>query len=279
MPYLPGLQSFQHGRAKGTKKPVKRQRSMARSVPTTTPAFKKAVRSQVLRLSETKVASYFSPARSIRNITVDSAAFQGTVEACFPQAGTLPIPQGDGQGERIGNRILLRSLVLDLFLYPVAYNATTNDSPQPAYVKLWIGYQRNQPTSPPLITSSRMVQNGNGSGALTGLLRDMYVDLNDEFVKVVYQRVFKIGNASYEGSGEEVSNQSWSNNDFQLGGHLRLDLAKYLPKNIIYDDVLGTPTSRGLYFWLEFVDVDNTTPTNITGHSYQYSLQMKYKDP
>lgn len=231
-------------------------------------------------MSETKTAQYFSPPITIRNI-YNGSDINNSVQSVCPNTATLNIAQGDGQGERIGNRINLVSLICDINIYPVPYSVVNNSIPQPAYVKIWFIHQKSNPTGIPLANSTRMVQFGSASQALTGLLRDMSVPLNQEFVTTHYSKVFKIGNSSYWGSGTSSPSpeQNWTNNEFHLGGRLRIDLAKYLPKVIVYDDTNNVPSTRGLFMMFEFVDVDNTYPQNISGHHLEYTLSMKYKDP
>ena len=55
-----------------------------------------------------------------------------------PFASYIGIAQGGEEGNRIGNRIKTKKAMLNLCVFPNAYDATNNPTPGPCILKLWI---------------------------------------------------------------------------------------------------------------------------------------------
>ena len=70
------------------------------------------------------------------------------------EPSAITIPQGTGQGDRIGNRIKTKKLMFKRTLVPLPYDGTFNPVPQPVQVKMWIFYDKTNPTDIPNPTVS-----------------------------------------------------------------------------------------------------------------------------
>lgn len=160
----------------------------------------------------------------------------------------LQIQQGVGQGERVGNQIKIKKLYLNFFLTPKPFDAITNPQPRPAYVILWIYYDRTNPTALTPLIASNVLQNGNTSIGLTNSPQDFLYPPNDEKYRVVLRKVFKVGYSINNGTGALSQYQSFTNNDFKMAIKGGIDCTKWIIKNVKFNDSSDIPSTRNLMY-------------------------------
>lgn len=191
-----------------------------------------------------------------------STNFLDNVYPLGPAGGAMAISQGTGQAQRVGNEIKTRKLTWKGTIAPLQWNTSTNPNPRPQQVKLWIIYDKTAPTSVP-DPRTNFFQNGNASKGFMDDLADLWSPVNEDRYRVLTSRTFKLGYSQYAGTASSTANQAeqqaYSNNDFKLNCNFSLDLTKYYPKIVKFNDTNNAPTTRGLYAFWTCVSADGST--------------------
>ena len=242
------------------------------------PTFAKKVMAVVKRAAEHK---YFSYTTSDYLWTPGSAPGGVPLQIQLtpaPSAG-MAINQGVGQGDRIGNRIKIIKAVLQYVLYPQGYDATHNRAPTPADVRGFIGRNKISPVLPPNI-STALFQYGNTTVGFSNELQDQMLRLNSD-VNTIYKQVFHKLAHSYNSSssGGSSVNQFQSNNDYKMNVKHTIDITKYVPSTVIYNDGNTTPQTPTTWLTIWYNNADNTTPTlDDQAYAMWYSIQYTFED-
>lgn len=198
-----------------------------------------------------------------------------------PRQTTLPLAQGTGQGNRIGNRVHTRKLIVAGSLIPNAYNATTNPLPQPMDVSIWIFYDKSTPSANPTpAANGDFYQNGSGSATFGGDTLDMISPVNTDRYRILAKKNFKLGWSNYEGTGAQPTNQNFTNNDYKMTCNFRFDLTKHYPKVVRWNDNgTSTPTTRGLWMMITPAWGQGTTiPSGVRPLGMQFMQNYMYQD-
>jgi len=206
-------------------------------------SIKRMIQTQIARNTETKIEEMINIDRSI--YSTSSANFPDNVITLGP-SGDLQVTQGVTQGERIGNKITTKSLWLRGTICPKTYDATTNPFPIPQVVKIVIFYDKTDPTTLPSV-GTNFFQNGSANAGFQNDLVDMWRPINTERYHICCSRTLKIGHAINQGSGSLPAWSQYSNNDFQMAGNFKINLTKYYPKKVVFDENSTTPTTRQLF--------------------------------
>ena len=197
-----------------------------------------------------------------------------------PLAGYWAIAQGVGQGSRIGNVIKTRKIYLNYVLRPTAYDAVVNPSPRPCEVQLMLGYVKSTPsTIPTALDVTNLYQSGSSGVAPLGTLRDIISVINTDYWVIKKRWTHKIGYASATGTGGNVANEFFANNDFKYNIVKRIDITSMCPATHTFNDAISTVTSKNLFFMYYAVAADGINlgatqlPTNI-----EYWVDFHYED-
>lgn len=191
-------------------------------------------------------------------------------------AGPLElVTQGVGEGQRVGNKIQLTNLSFKGFI-TIPENATGSNSHfgAPRYLKMFIFRQRTTKDIP--TDMSDLFQNGNSDVAPSNQPQDMYVPFNKDKYIVYTSRTFKLGE-----SQTIIGTPLNLNNDFALSKYFNINLTKYLPKTIMYNDAAVRPTNIGLYagFLVCYANGAGIAPvTNYPEFKFSCVLNATYKD-
>lgn len=251
------------------KKTVKKAVAKARRQP-----LVKLVKRIIKRQAETKI-SVFQDGFDIGPGTIDA----NNIQPLTPyNAVGLDISQGDGQADRQGNRITVKSAVMRYTIYPAPYAATTNDTPRPQVVRMWFFSQKSSNTL--LVTNPpQFIQTGNSSGTLSGTLLDLNRVLNNDEYTYLGHRTFKLGYSSYNGTGPSAANEYFNNNDFKFFHQGTINLTKWFPKIIKYNDTDDNPNSKLVMMLIQTVHADGSSadPDDKTV-LYNYEITLKYMD-
>lgn len=250
--------------------------------------FAKKVWSVVKSHSEAKEcfsASSVIPA----TISASTASVAGNMFICSPNSasstiGYLSIPEGTGNGQRVGNRITTRSLVMKYILTQTAQNAVSNPTPTPLEVMIYWFKVKQTPQTPPTVnqlrgTNANFFEYGNSSIGFDGSLYDTLHKINPDNYTYLCHRRHKLG-YSQNASQSNPTYVNSQNNDFKMNIVGSVNLTKYCPKEIIYDDSASSTTTSPYIFCL-------VQPLNATGvingtavlpMTIQFELQYKYND-
>lgn len=255
-------------RPKGAKRVVRKARKAA---------FKRAVKSVIMKTAEKKTSQFYEEGINIRN--VDHGSFLSQCVPVSPMTGANVISQGTGQSGRIGNRIRIQNISMKGTFIPNGYNVSTYPSPQPVQIKMWFFSAKDLgPGVAPDMTTN-WFQLGGSSQGFTNSLVDMWAPVNKDLYTVYGSRTFKLGFADYSGTGITAAAQSFTNNDFKLNGNFTVNLTKMMPRIVKFSDNDSVAVSRTL--WCLAVPV--FASGQAIGPAYtpallQYAINMTYTD-
>jgi len=243
-------------RKKSTKRTYKRK-SYARKGKST--PMRKVIRREIARTEEVKAKQQFVSLKQLW--TTGNVNFPNNVVSLGPQPGSLPINQGTGQGDRIGNKIMTKKLTFKGVITPVDWDTTLNPNPRPLQVKMVLLYDREDPNDPP-IPGSTFFQDGGSTTGFTGTQMDLIKPYNEDRYRILMTKTWKLGFASYTGTASSSANQlewqAYSNNDFKLNINFNIDVTKYYPKQVKFNDNNSTPMNRGLFALFYCISADGT---------------------
>lgn len=297
MPYFPkkkGKRSLRPKRSLTKRKVVSKRRSPTR-------AFTKMVQSVVSRNIENKIYQahtvlplYYVSAGS--DVMEWRGLFPLTpyTASGAPIDSTISIVHGTSQRARIGNVIRTKRAVLKGVIQPYPQDATLNPNPRPLEICMWIfklkGYASTGALGDTLggaehVLENHFLQNATASGTsegLTGELMDIVRPVNQDVVQLLYKRVFKVGYSEIGTSSQATiaQNQRYMNNDFKYNQKFSINVTKYLPKIIKYNDNDDTPNIKNTYCMIAPYNADGTTSTNSNQlpATCHWSLEYTYED-
>jgi len=215
--------------------------------PVSVKGIKRIVKATIARSLENKNRQYYNTGITIPPAN-STLAFDSGIIPLSPRASFIQVDQGTGNGGRIGNTITTKRVHFKGTLTPQPYDVTVNPFPCPVQVKLFIFYDKRDPTNIPTpALNADFFQFNNSTQGFTNDLVDLWAPINNDCYRVLYSRCFKLGYSNNSGTGISAGNQSHTNNDFHLNCNFSINITKYLIKNVKYNDNNSIPTTRGLY--------------------------------
>lgn len=242
-----------------------------------------AIRKEISRNAEDKDASVLNLSQNLVSSNALGFNTSNVIDVGVSTAG-VQIFQGTGQGQRVGNKIKIKSIKFQGTLVPLQYG-TNNTVPRPNQVKVWIFYDKENSTTTPT-PQADFFQNGNSVNAFQNDLVDMWLPVNTDKYRVLATKTMKLGHASYGQSQDNVFPTTgvspyggFNNNDFKLNCNFSFDLAKLYPKIVDFRDNNGDPSTRGIFALFAYAAADGTQwiPSTIA-MNLQYMVSVKYED-
>lgn len=260
------------------------------------PNLRKGRKRQPLRAKKTTVSQAVKKyvKRSIhanvenKQVNINAGASFGTIlestdmnmYPMLPYTGLWTIPQGVTVNARIGNQIKIRKIMLNYVLRPNPYDAVFNVATVPQEIDMFLGYTKQLPGFAPVAGDlGNLFQNGAAALAPVGSLRDIISSVNTDYWHISKRWRHKLGYASSTGTGGNAGNQFFTNNDFKLNVVKKLDITKFCPKTVTFNDANNTPQGRNLFFFYQSVRADGIIggatqlPVNI-----EFWIDFKYED-
>jgi len=176
-----------------------------------------------------------------------------------PYNGYLSIAQGTGDGQRLGNKIKVKSAKLRIKMDPSAYNATYNPTPTPCMIIMWIFRMKQNNT----LAGVQGMINGTfkdvntTSQGLNGTESDLLLPENNNEIQLLHKKVFKLGHATNNGTGGAAGEQYKTNNDFKCVEYFEKDITKYLYGTYSFNDTNQTPDTQPVT-WVLFEAISAT---------------------
>lgn len=170
---------------------------------------------------------------------------------------SINMGQGVNTQSRIGNRVRTKQLLFKHTLSAAYYNAGSNTAPRPCFVRMMF-FKDKQFGCQDLLYSditgagADLFENGATNQGYSGTLWDNQLDINLEDYTPCFERTYKIGQAADTGTGNQPGGQYFANNDFQFSISDRIDLTKYCPKDIVYNNN-GAVTTPWLFMVIQVV--------------------------
>lgn len=261
---------------RGTKKPAKSKRPYKKRA-TKRSTIARMVKTEIHRNIENKTVQY-----AAQNLNIGPYVNSPNGLNAFPltpYGGNMQIQQGTGQGDRIGNEIRTRKLVLSYVLIPSPYDSVYNPVPNGQEVKIWIGNYKPSPFVQPS-TYSNFFQLGDTSTGPASTLQDILSTSNKDSWNIKKTMIHKVGFSGFSASGSGSINNNYSvNNDFKMNVVRKVDLTKLCPKVFKFNDAVSSnPTSgQGLFMMITAVDALNLTPA-VRTVKLSYWIDFVYED-
>lgn len=228
---------------------AKAKRFMAKSYKQETPyiSFEKRVQKVIRANVEDKISTTYTerlPVATWNAITGNATPVWWN----FRDLGNnvLTLSQNAEQNGRIGNKVMLKHLYLNMLITPHQGGDTKMDlyltNTQMGYCTVYIGRQRDYQLVPTQLDN--FFQLGASATTPNGAYTQLMFGENRDRYQILFKRTFKCGPAQGKGVAGIESNFVTSNNDFKVNHILKLDLAKYIKnKNIKYNDGDNRPTN------------------------------------
>lgn len=189
------------------------------------------------------------------------------------------INNGNEQGQRLGNMIKTRKCMFSFCLHQAAYNASTNASPEPQDIIMMFGKVKNaRPQLPIAADFAKLYQNGNSFRAPASTTQDHTFEVNKDFFTVYKRLKFKVGTAEVFGNGAQGTKQYLANNDYKLNITKKINLTKFCPKTVKFNDTTAQPTNDGLWCWIYTVNADGSFTAQNSPALIDYTIYYEYED-
>lgn len=255
---------------KGAKKPKK-----------VTKNVKTYVKAQIHRNIENKEINYSSGQIDMYNAANAAFGTQNTAPLT-PSTAYMTIPQGNGEGSRVGNKVRVMKAILEIFMAPKPYDATTNAVPTPQDVQLFIYNVKPLQDSIGSVQAGTLInffQNGSTSTAISGNSVDLLSDVNKDIYTLKMKRTFKLGYSQSSGTGGQVGFQYMSNNDYKMNIVRKFNVTKCFNKIIGWNDTSTTAYTKGVYFTVNPVSAFGAVQGgNQVQVQWQWRINLTFED-
>lgn len=212
-----------------------------------TPAFRSAVKKVMAAQDEKKQKDSW-----LQNVPF-GAAGSCAIIPLTPNAVTMTIVQGSAVDQRIGNKIRIKKATFRGTLSPASYNVTNNPVPQPTICKMYFLTYKTAPTTSPNPGGVAFFREGSATSVMDGDTNDPHKEIDTENWTVHGTRTFVVGPAGTQDPslGQSLAYSSVANNDAKSCVLFNIDITKYIPKKIVWNDAATTPTSKLVYCVIE----------------------------
>nr|WPR18721.1 MAG: capsid protein [Owegonang virus 19] len=203
----------------------------------------------------------------------DSTFFrQNNIIQLTPNASNLVIQQGDGDSDRTGSSIYTKRVMFKGLICPTNIDTIYNPSPaRPMEVRMVICSIKPQlvqsPTSLLNICQASIFNENNSSYPLTSSgtvanLWDMMRTLNTDLIQVHKVKIFKIGGQPGNTGTASGGNTNPNLPDFNYNSKFSIDVTKYCPKRVTFNDASYDSTSKQLFALFIVCDATGNTPSS-----------------
>lgn len=247
---------------------------------------------RVVRSVPLKVKQYVKKAIALKaenksTVVTFNNTFGSILES--PDMGMYPIlwytgyhtlAQGVLDGNRIGNRVNIRKVMLRYVLNPQEYSATFNPNPLPTHIQLFLGRVKQSKSVLPSTTEiGRLFNAGSIAYGPAGNLSDLNAIINDDYWDIKKKWTHKLAFAEYAGTGSVPGQNYFANNDFKLNHVRTLDITRYVQKMVTFDDSNATVQNGNLFFFYQAIAANGgSTGASIVNSRINFSIEIQYED-
>lgn len=203
------------------------------------------------------------------------------VRPLTPYPGYIQISQNVGQNGRTGNECKVRKVILKYVLYMNKYNPETNNTLAPLEIQLFLGYVKNSSGLLPIASDfNNLYQYNNTVNPIFGDLTDLTQKINTDYWTIKKYWRHKLGYSTLvDSSVANTAAANFANNDFKLNIVRTMDITKFYPKTLKFNDVSDTLQGTGLFFFFQAVSADgNTLAGSQIPASILYQVDVSYED-
>lgn len=218
----------------------------------------------------------------------DSANFYGSnggTIALTPESTGMTIPQGTGQGSRVGNRVRVKKATLKCLVQAYKYDGTYNPYPQPVCVQIFLWRPKgddslsNARAITQYYTGGTFFQQAATSIGFVGSYYDWQNEPNHDKLVLYKRSMYKVGFSDNIGSGGVVASQYFTNSDFKYAHLIEIDVTKFFPAVLTFNDTTTTATSHGVYMTIAGFDAAGSDPgANRILFTYEPQINLTYED-
>jgi len=253
-----------YGRKKSVvKKGIRKARSQA---------FRKKVLSVIHRVAENKKNVFYAANQSM-------ICAQGNIP--FNINLVPPLSQGTGAAQRIGNVVNVRRASLKGYVNMLPYNATTNPTVGPVYVKMWLFSVKNMTNSGTLSSSSigsNFFDTGGSSTGFQNNTLDLVLPVNSQLITLYKTKTVLLSAGATQGSTYYNAAGGSCGSNGRFSAPFSFSYGK-LMKVLKFDDTSPTqPTNRNLWLACQPVYADGTSVAGGTFTECHYTHVVEYED-
>lgn len=270
-----------------SRRPIRRAKNLRRRQPTVK-MVSRIVKRSLYRSLETQDATSRNVDVLCGTLGSSNWSLGNQIYSITPNATTnngISITQGDGEANRSANRIRLTQTSFRMCVTIQPYDAITNPILKPCIFKYWVVTAKPNFNYRLLTdvqsTSTDLFDAGNSSTGTTSAVYDLMMPFNKDKYNILETKHFKIG-LSQAPVGSSATQPAWgfqSNNDSKLFLIKKLNLTKYCPKTIIYNDNTGEPSSKNVWLFFACYFQDGTTMgADIVPLRVRINQSIKFKD-
>lgn len=285
---MPYVRKSRSKKSSTSKKKVLRKKIYKKRAPRATAFVKRVVKKVLSRTTETKCQTYdwsLTPL-CLQQTTGTLNNNYVVINPSNATGNTIGINRGTGSGQMIGDKIRLKSAVLDYVITLTGYNATTNPQPMPVYLRAYIYKYKKAPQNDPQVTNicgsginANFFEIGTSDIGFQGTLIDLNQKLNSDAYTYYGHRTWKLGNMiSAAGATPGSPVYSYSNNDFKMSSFGKWNVSRYLPKIMSRDDN-GVWQNDYVVIMFQVVSALGGLLSNVnTQVNVQLNMDLKYTD-
>jgi len=243
---------------------------------------------------ETKHAPVIESYTYCKNAYTSAGTYSAPAVKFFGLPMLSQIAQGSKQSDRIGNRIVIKEYMLDVYINltrdatePQADGGTTTPSTgtytRPTHITMFLGYTKAGGKQDTEIDDSEFQefwQSGNESRPMTGLRGDSMLKINTDtwtVLRKIHCELIPVTTGQY--AYEDPKN-------YPTEFRTKINLAKYMPAVITYEDDNANPTNaRNLFMWFDAWPIGTITDQSVTTQGVpieirtQLTEHLQFLDP
>lgn len=182
----------------------------------------------------------------------------------------MPIlSQGTGEGERIGNQITIKKVMLRFTIY---MDSTYANASVPKYVDFYIVKYRNSNSQPSVTDANKLLQQGNGATSYNGEILDGLRDVNTDLYILKKRKRWTMCNAFT------------ATNPIGYGSlkgmmTMKFNITKFYKKYIKFSDTITSPSNDNLFLCVGTTDYYQTgTPATAQTGQMSFDMTFTYED-
>jgi len=240
---------------------------------------------------KTNTKSFVKAVNAIANKVIQRAAEK---KSWFAYGTNIPIPatslgtpeykncvptlvQGVQASQRVGNAVTVKGGYIKGYVNLLPYDAVSNNTPVPVYVKMWLISAKDINTNNLASTqiSVDFLDILNGSIGLQGNMLDMILSVNNTSYTVHAEKIVKLGVGAITSVGP-VGTNGYYEGSSQFSAPFNFNIGKYL-KTLKFDDASSnTATNKNLFLCFQCISANGGTA--IIPAEYHYAIKVDYTD-
>lgn len=189
---------------------------------------------------------------------------------------SLPIVQGTGAGDRLGDKIKIKKITLRMILFPNPTTAISNNPATLQEVRILVGHNRLTPTA--ALPVATMFEDGDTALPPQQNLTDMMAPINRHVIVPFKEKVIKLGSSGMGVVG--TTGAAAGNNDFKMNHRFTWDITKASPSTIIYQGATAASQQSMVPYLMAWSTPADNSSQAFQGYAVQgnYTIVVEYTD-